>query len=121
MHDGHDPARISQADAWLKDHLDGYIQWTRSNNSLFIITFDEGEHREGNFINRILRFFHDKDDREGKENNHIFTLFAGGMVKHGSYNQKIDHFRLLRTLEEMYNLPYAGNSSTSSAIYNVWK
>jgi acid phosphatase len=111
MHDGNDPERIRKADAWLKDHLDGYIQWARSNNSLFIITFDEGNHR----------LFHNKNESEGKENNHIFTLFVGGMVKHGSYNQKIDHFGLHRTLEEMYGLAYAGNSSTSSAINNVWK
>jgi hypothetical protein len=121
MHDGHDPERINKADAWLKDHLDGYIQRARSNNSLLIITFDEGDSREGNFINRIFSFFRHKNKGEGEEGNHIFTLFVGGMVKHGSYNQKIDHYRLLRTIEEMYGLPYAGNSATSSAINNVWK
>jgi len=121
MHNGHDPERINRADAWLKDHLDGYVQWARSNNSLFIITFDEGDSREGNLINRIFSFFWGKNAGEGEESNHIFTLFAGEMVKHGSYNQKIDHYRLLRTMEEMYGLPYAGNSAASSAINNVWK
>jgi len=121
MHNGHDPERINQADAWLKDHLDGYAHWARSNNSLLIITFDEGDSREGNFINRIFSFFRDRNSGEGKESNHIFTLLAGEMVKHGIYNQKIDHYRLLRTLEEMYGLPYAGNSAISSAINNIWK
>jgi len=81
MHNGHDPERINKADAWLKDHLDGYVQWARSNNGLFIITFDEGDSRKGNFINRIFNFFRDEDAGEGKESNHIFTLFAGAMVK----------------------------------------
>jgi hypothetical protein len=100
MHNGADPERINKADAWLKDHLNGYVQWAQSHNSLLIITFDEGG---------------------GKESNHILTLFVGEKVKHGRYNQKIDHYIVLRTIEEMYGLPYAGSSATSSAISNVWK
>jgi acid phosphatase len=118
MHNGEDPERINKADAWLKDHLDGYVQWAQSHNSLLIITFDEG-HK--NFINRIFSFFWGKNAGGGKESNHIFTLFVGEKVKHGTYNQKIDHYIVLRTIEEMYGLPYAGNSSTSLAINNVWK
>ena len=121
MHNGHDPERINRADAWLKDHLDGYVQWVRSNNSLLIITFDEGYRRKETPVNRIFSFFRDKNESEDKESNHIITLFVGEMVKHGSYNQKIDHYRLLRTIEEMYGLPYAGRSATSLAINNVWK
>ena len=60
-------------------------------------------------------------EEDAKERNHIFTLFVGGMVKSGSYHQRIDHYRVLRTLEEMYGLPYAGNSATATAISNVWK
>ncbi|MGA8180855.1 MAG: alkaline phosphatase family protein, partial [Desulfobacterales bacterium] len=76
------------------------VQWAQSHHSLLIITFDEGG---------------------GKESNHIFTLFVGEKVKHGRYDQKIDHYRVLRTIEEMYGLPYAGGSAASSAISNVWK
>ena len=121
MHNGADPERISRADAWLKDHLDGYVQWAQLHNSLLIITFDEGDGRAGNFFNRIFSFFGDKDKKGGKKGNHIFTLFVGEKVKHGRYDQKIDHYRVLRTIEEMYGLPYAGNSAASSAISNVWK
>jgi hypothetical protein len=118
MHNGEDPERINKADAWLKDHLDGYVQWVQSHNSLLIITFDEG-HK--NFLDRNFSFSRDKNEGGGKESNHIFTLFVGEKVKHGSYNQKIDHYRVLRTIEEMYGLPYVGNSATSSAINNLWK
>jgi phosphatidylinositol-3-phosphatase len=108
MHDGDDPDRIKQADAWLKDHLNGYVQWSKSHNSLLVITFDEGYCRE-------------TDERGCKDSNHIFTLFAGEMVKHGSYDQKIDHYIVLRTIEELYGLPFAGSSTASSAISNIWR
>ena len=103
MHNGTDPERINKADAWLKDLLNGYVQWARSHNSLLIITFDEG-YEDG-----------------GKKNNHIFTLFVGENVRHGSYNQTIDHYTVLRTIEEMYGLSFVGSSATSPAIDNVWK
>ena len=121
MHNGEDPERINKADAWLKDHLDGYVQWAKSHNSLLIITFDEGHSQAGHFFSRIFSFFRDEDEGGGKEGDHIFTLFVGGMVKHGSYDQKINHYSVLRTIEEIYGLPYAGMSVASSAINNVWK
>ena len=120
MHNGEDPERISKADVWLKAHLDGYIQWAKSHNSLFIITFDEGGRREGNFFNRLFSFFRYNVESGGDGTNHILTLFVGEKIKHGSYDQKIDHYRVLRTVEKMYGLPYAGSSATSSAISNVW-
>lgn len=95
MHDG----TIATADTWLKDKLDGYVKWARSNNSLLIITFDEDN---------------------GTDNNRIPTIFCGQMVKHGQYNDRIDHNSVLRTLEAMYGLPYAGSSATSTTITNCW-
>ena len=121
MHNGTDPERINTADAWLRDHLDGYVQWAQSHNSLFIITFDEGHERPGDLFNRIFGFFRDEDEGGSSESNHIFTVFVGEMVKHGSYDQRIDHYSVLRTIEEMYGLPHAGSSADSSAISNVWK
>jgi hypothetical protein len=121
MHNGTDPKRINKADAWLKDHINGFVQWAQSHNSLLIITFDEGNTSAGNFFDNIFSLFRDKDEDSGEESNHIFTLFIGEMVKHGSYDQRIDHYSVLRTIEEMYGLPYAGRSAGSSAISNVWK
>jgi len=124
MHEGSDPERINKADAWLKDNLGGYVKWAKSNNCLLIITFDEGDEGHGwaeKLFNRIFGFFRDNSEKGRKESDHIFTLFVGEKVKHGRYDQRIDHYRLLRTMEEMYGLPYAGNSATSSAINNVWK
>jgi len=121
MHNGTDPKRINKADAWLRDHLDGYVQWAQSHNSLVIITFDEGHERPGNLFNRIFGFFQNEDEGGSSESNHIFTVFVGEMVKRGSYDQKIDHYSVLRTIEEMYGLSHAGSSAESSAVGNVWK
>ncbi len=99
MHNGTDPATITTGDAWLRNHLDGYVQWAKSHNSLLILTFDENDNSAG---------------------NHITTLFAGQMVKEGRYSEQITHYNVLRTLEEMYGLSYAGDSANVTAISDCW-
>ncbi|UJF35652.1 alkaline phosphatase family protein [Paenibacillus hexagrammi] len=96
MHDG----TINAADNWLKLHLDPYIQWAKNHNSLVILTWDE-------------------DDSSKK--NHIPTLFVGPMVVSTKSDQPITHLNVLRTLEDMYNLPYAGKSGDVEPITGVWK
>ncbi|MES2287903.1 MAG: alkaline phosphatase family protein [Bacteroidota bacterium] len=102
-HDMHDPIFLPSAvvngDTWLQNNLDGYIQWAKTNNSLFILTFDEDD----NF-----------------NSNHIATVFVGENVVQGQYSETIDHYSILRTLEDMYGLPYAGNSSASIPITDCW-
>ncbi|MEW9701229.1 alkaline phosphatase family protein [Paenibacillus sp. SI8] len=96
MHDG----TIKTADDWLKSHVDPYVQWAKSHNSLFILTWDE-------------------DDSSKK--NHIPTLFVGPMVKTGQFDQPITHMNVLRTLEDMYQLPHAGKSGDAQAIKGIWE
>ncbi|HLJ97353.1 MAG TPA: alkaline phosphatase family protein [Gemmataceae bacterium] len=89
---------VPRADTWLHDNLDGYVQWAKSNNSLLIVTFDE-------------------DD--GSQGNRIPTLFIGPMVNPGQYADSIDHYSLLRTLEDMYGLGnqgYLGGAANRDAI-----
>lgn len=100
MHDGKEPERIIRADAWLKKNLDGYIQWARKNNSLFVLTFDEDNNTS---------------------TNRITTLFIGQKVKGGNYNERINHFSLLKTIEKMYKLHYAGESSEANLIRDCWR
>jgi len=95
MHDG----TIQQGDTWLQQHLDTYVQWAVTHNSLFILTFDE-------------------DD--GSQGNRIATMFVGQMVVPGQYSELIYHFNLLRTLEDMYDLPYAGVSGNYQPVTDVW-
>lgn len=96
MHDG----SIQQGDSWFQQHLMNYVTWARNNNSLLILTFDE-------------------DD--GSASNHILTLFVGPMVKPGKYTETINHYNVLRTIEQMYKLPYLGKAATATPITNIWK
>jgi acid phosphatase len=100
MHDGTYPSNIVIGDTWFKTHLDSFLNWALANNTLLIVTFDED------------------DDLH---NNNIPTIFYGPMVKGGMYNQQITHFSVLRTIEQMYGLPYAGEAADSGAITFCWK
>jgi phosphatidylinositol-3-phosphatase len=96
MHDG----TIEEADQWLYDHLDSYVQWAKQHNSLLVVTWDE-------------------DD--GSQGNQIPTIFVGPMIRVGEYNEKVNHFNLLRTFEDAYDLSHAGHSQYSYPLLNMWK
>lgn len=95
MHDG----SIAAGDTWIKNNLDSYIQWCVNNNSLFILTFDEDDY---------------------SQSNQVLTMFIGADVKGGSYNQTLTHYNVLKTIEDLYQLPYAGASADSTAINRIW-
>jgi acid phosphatase len=95
MHDG----SIAEGDTWLRDHLTGYADWARAHRSLLVLTWDE-------------------DD--SSQNNQIPTIIAGAFVKPGRYPERIDHYRLLRTLEEAYGLPPVGASAATTPITSIW-
>jgi hypothetical protein len=97
MHDGD----ISGADAWLKQKLGAYRRWAKTHNSLLIITWDEAN--------------------KGSKLNHIPTVMVGPMVRHGTYGKTYTHFNLLRTIEDMYDLPKLGGSATAKPITGMWK
>ncbi len=97
-HDMHDGSS-QQGDTWLQQHLDSYAQWARTHNSLLIVTWDEDDFTSA---------------------NHIPTIFVGPMVRTGAYAESINHYRVLRTLEDMYHLPYAGASAQATPITDVW-
>jgi acid phosphatase len=96
MHDG----TIQQGDSWLQTHLMAYVTWAQTNNSLLIIQFDEDQ---------------------GTSTNQIATIFVGPMVKPGKYGEKINHYNVLRTMEDMYHLPHLGKTGTATPITDVWK
>lgn len=110
--DMHDPSynaavAISNGDTWLKNNLGSLIRWCKANNSLLILTFDEDD-------GIIVAGFQ-------TGNNRIATMFIGGMVNGGHYPERIDHYSVLRTVEDMYGLPRCGNSATATTITDVWK
>jgi acid phosphatase len=95
MHGG----SVETADAWLRLHIAPYIDWLKTHNGLFVLTFDE-------------------DD--GSAGNRIPTIFVGPMVLPGNYDRRIDHYCLLRTIEAMYGLAAIGNARDARTIGEVW-
>ena len=100
MHQGTDPNRIHNADTWLRQHLGAYVLWTQENNSLLILTWDEGDKRV---------------------DNHIPTILFGPMVKAGRYDRPVTHYDLLRTLLDMYGLSPIGEATRAKPMTDLWK
>jgi hypothetical protein len=94
MHD----CSVATGDAWLRSQMDGNVQWAKTHNSLFVLTFDESD-----------------------STNSIPTIFVGAMVQPGEYGERVDHYRVLRTLEDMYGIPATGLSASSEPIASVWQ
>lgn len=95
MHDG----TVAQGDTWLQTNLSGYIDWATTHNSLFVLTFDEDDHTEG---------------------NQIPTLIVGAGVTPGSYGETLNHYNLLRTLTDAYGVAAMGAAATASPILDIW-
>ncbi len=98
MHNGTLPTRVTIGDTWVQNNMAAYIQWAKSHNSLFILTFDEDD-----FIDQ-----------------HIVTLFIGPMVQPGSYSNYIDHYSLLGLMEDMFYLPRIAGAIGVPAIDYCW-
>jgi hypothetical protein len=95
MHD----CSVRTGDTWLMSHLKSYADWAKTHNSLLIVDFDE--------------------DDSGSTNK-IPTVFYGQPVKTGSYSERITHYSVLRTVEDMYNLSHLGNAAGATTITDSW-
>ncbi|GAB3969631.1 hypothetical protein GCM10029978_041300 [Actinoallomurus acanthiterrae] len=95
MHD----CSVGTGDTWLKNNIDAYAQWAKTHNSLLVLTWDE-------------------DD--SSQSNQIPTVMVGAGVTPGTYSEHITHDNVLRTIEDFYGLPYAGNSAGVSPITDVF-
>jgi hypothetical protein len=95
MHD----CGVAAGDTWAAAHLPDYVTWAQQHNSLLVITFDEDN---------------------GSRANTIATLLVGPMVAVGSSAQRIDHYNVLRTLEDMYGLAPLGEAAAADPLTSVW-
>ena len=98
-HDMHD-CPVATGDGWLRAHLGGYAAWAMTHHSLLIVTWDEND---------------------GSPGNQIPTIFAGQQVRPGRYSQPITHYSVLRTLEDLYQLPVLGHAASAHVITGTWK
>lgn len=85
MHDG----SIAQGDDWLQTHLTPLVNWAEKHDSLVVLTWDEGY----------------------DASNSIPTILFGPMVRPGRYGAPIDHYNVLRTLEDAYGLRPTGKAA----------
>jgi hypothetical protein len=92
---------VQRGDTWLQKNMSAYAQWAMTHRSLLILHWDE-------------------DEDEG-EDNHIPLVFFGPMVQPGVYASFNNHVHLLRTLEDMFGLSYAGESANVAPITDIWK
>jgi acid phosphatase len=95
MHD----APVKTGDDWARAHLTSLVAWARTHDTLIVFTCDEGYDRA----------------------NSLPTFFVGPMVRAGRYAERIDHYRVLRTLEAMYGLPPSGKAAQVAPIVDVWR
>ena len=91
---------VKQFDTWVQTKLDTYKQWCINNNSLLIVTYDEDDFTS---------------------TNKIATVFYGANVAVGTYSQTINHYNVLRTIEEAGRLTtHAGAAASATPIGYCW-
>lgn len=95
MHDG----TVRQGDDWLRAHLSGYAAWARTHDSLLIVTWDEDDRSSG---------------------NRIPGLVAGAHVRRLRFGGRVDHYRLLRTIEAACGLAGLGHAAARVPITAIW-
>jgi len=105
-HDGHDTT-AAVAGAWVKNFLDHTFPPNLRKGTLVIVTFDESG---------------------GNEDNRIFTVFLGDMVKDASQQdpkalaRRYTHFSVLHTIEDNFGLePLTANDRDAPPITDIWK
>ncbi len=98
MHD----CSTQTGDAWLQKSLPPILLYDQSHHGLLILTWDEA-------------------DPDANGTNQIATLLIGPMVKPGSYNQRIDHYSVLRTIETIAGVPCTANACHAAIVKNIWR
>lgn len=105
-HDGHDTT-AAVAGAWVRKFLDETFPQNLRKGTLVIVTFDESG---------------------GNEDNRIYTVFLGDMVKDASQQdpsvlaKHYNHYSVLRTIEDNFGLaPLTENDRNAPPIAGIWK
>ena len=105
-HDGHDTT-ATEAGAWVRKFLDETFPEKLRQGTLVVVTFDESG---------------------GNEDNRVFTLLLGDMVKDASQQdpkalaKRYTHYSVLRTIEDNFGLePLTDNDRNAAPITDIWK
>jgi hypothetical protein len=94
-HDMHD-CSVATGDAWLKRFVAPLL---RVPDTVVFVVFDEGT-----------------------GSNHVAALALGTAVRpQAVFTRRVDHYGLLRTIEDMFALPPLGAAADARSISGIWK
>jgi acid phosphatase len=99
--DMHDCSTMT-GDNWLKANLPAILAYDSSHDGLLILTWDEAA-----------------PDINGK--NRIATLLFGPMIVSGKYDQKIDHYSVLHTIEDIMGVACTANACGAPVLSGMWR
>jgi len=99
--DMHDCSTMT-GDNWLKANLPAMLSYNQSHNGLLVLTWDEA-------------------DPDNNGTNQIATLLIGPTVKPGKYNQNINHYSVLNTIETITGVACTANACSNPVISKIWK
>jgi phosphatidylinositol-3-phosphatase len=99
MHD----CSVATGDAWLKAHVVPILRSRALRGGVVFVVFDEGTSSTGG-------------------GGRIEGLALGPTVRPGSrFTRPLNHYGLLRTIEDAWHLPRLGDSRTGTPIGGIWK
>jgi phospholipase C len=101
--DGMHDCSVRKGDRWLAAFLEPLLESPEMAGSLVVVTFDEG-------------------DTAVRGGGHIATLLLGPLVRPGARNHTtLDHYSLLRTIEDAWKVPRLGKSATAVPVRGIWR
>jgi phosphatidylinositol-3-phosphatase len=101
-HDMHD-CSVATGDAWLGAFLRPFLRNPALRHGVVFVLFDEGTSSKGG-------------------GGRIPALVLGPLVRHASRNStRLDHYGLLRTIENAWALPLLGDSRGATPITRIWR
>ena len=101
MHD----CGILAGDAWLTQFIRPLLNSPAIHDSIIYITFDEATRK----------------DKQGG-GGHVATLVLGPLVRRDAESAApLNHYSLLRAIEDNLNLPYLGQSASAIPITGIWQ
>jgi len=121
-------ALFAAGDTWLQQNIAKYAEWAKSHNSLLIVTWDEDDYTAINLIPTIFYGAHvvtglydedllsftslvnDDATPPTAPINPIYQPIVG-----------INHWNVLRTIEDIYHLDHAGASAKVRPITDIFE
>jgi len=92
MHD----CTVATGDAWLKRFVRPLLG---ARNTIVFVVFDEGA-----------------------DGNHVAAFALGTTVRpHSVFTRRVDHYGLLATIEDMFDLPRLGAAGAARPITGIWR